>query len=124
EKERDKISGVFIRRLQQGIKLQTDPSLIYGIYQKNREKITSLNKNQLKEDNAYNTYTRFGLPPTPIALPSKASIKAALNPDNSDYLYFVSDGKGGHIFSNEYQDHQKAVQQYRENQKKWRYLSA
>lgn len=118
DKERDKISGVFTRRLQKAIRLQTDPSLIYGIYQKNGEKVTSLNKNQLKEDSPYNSYTRFGLPPTPIALPGKASIYAAINPDKSDYLYFVSDGKGGHIFSNEYQDHQKAVQEYRKNQKK------
>lgn len=115
--ERAQISGVFHRRLQQNMRLQTDPTVIYGMGKNYQGKIT---RQDLQTDTPYNTYTRYGLPPTPIALASAASIRAAVNPDNSDSLYFVANGSGGHTFSATYEQHQQAVQAYRrflQNQK-------
>lgn len=111
--EREQVAGVFVRRLQQGMRLQTDPTVIYGA----KDYRGIITKTHLQTDTPYNTYTRDGLPPTPIALPSRASIDAALHPDNGDALYFVADGKGGHIFSATYEAHQKAVADYRSRQK-------
>ncbi|MBP3194458.1 MAG: endolytic transglycosylase MltG [Cardiobacteriaceae bacterium] len=108
--EREAISGVFHRRLQQKMRLQTDPSVIYGLGDKYTGK---LSKTDLQTDTPYNTYTRNGLPPTPIALPSKSSIYAATNPDESENIYFVADGTGGHKFSKTYEEHQKAVKNWR-----------
>ncbi|MBR1376167.1 MAG: endolytic transglycosylase MltG [Cardiobacteriaceae bacterium] len=110
EAEREAISGVFHRRLQQKMRLQTDPSVIYGLGDKYTGKLT---KTDLQTDTPYNTYTRNGLPPTPIALPSKSSIYAATNPDESENIYFVADGTGGHKFSKTYEEHQKAVKNWR-----------
>ncbi|SUO97954.1 endolytic transglycosylase MltG [Suttonella ornithocola] len=107
--EREQVSGVFNRRLQKNMRLQTDPTVLYGLSSPKQ----ILTKKDLQTDTPYNTYTRNGLPPTPIALPSKASIQAAVNPDNSNTLYFVANGAGGHSFSVTYQEHQKAVQHYR-----------
>lgn len=112
--ERAQISGVFHRRLQQNMRLQTDPTVIYGIGEQYQGNLT---RRDLQTDTPYNTYTRYGLPPTPIALASAASIKAALNPQAGDSLYFVANGTGGHTFSATYQEHQKAVQTYRRSQK-------
>lgn len=111
--ERDQVAGVFVRRLQQGMRLQTDPTVIYGA----KDYQGVITKTHLQTDTPYNTYTRDGLPPTPIALPSRASIDAALHPADGDALYFVADGKGGHVFSATYDAHQKAVAEYRVLQK-------
>ncbi|HEX5361786.1 MAG TPA: endolytic transglycosylase MltG [Fluviicoccus sp.] len=112
--ERPKIAGLFVRRLQQGMRLQTDPTVIYGLgkaYNGNLRKI------DLITPTPYNTYRIDGLPPTPIALPGKAAIEAALNPEPGDSLYFVArgDGSGTHIFSADLKAHNAAVRAYIEN---------
>ncbi|MDO4642400.1 MAG: endolytic transglycosylase MltG [Cardiobacteriaceae bacterium] len=112
--ERPKIAGVFIRRLQKGMLLQTDPSVIYGAADYHGD----LTRKHLQTDTPYNTYINKGLPPTPIALPGKASIEAALHPEDGDSLYFVADGKGGHTFSVTYEAHQQAVADYLKKQQK------
>ncbi len=94
--ERSEISGVFVRRLRKGMRLQTDPTVIYGV---GEDFAGSLTRTHLQTDTPYNTYTRSGLPPTPIALPGRASIHAALHPLDGDTLYFVSRGDGSHHFS-------------------------
>ena len=107
--ERAKIAGVFIRRLQQHMPLQTDPSVIYGI---GASYAGNIHKSDLVTDTPYNTYTRGGLPPTPIALPGKASIVAALHPAPGDALYFVSRGDGSHVFSATLAEHNRHVACY------------
>ncbi|MDZ4730495.1 MAG: endolytic transglycosylase MltG [Xanthomonadales bacterium] len=106
DSEREDISGVFVRRLQKGMRLQTDPTVIYGL---GSAYAGDIRKKDLQTDTPYNTYTRFGLPPTPIALPGVAALQAAANPKAGSSLYFVADGQGGHTFSNTFEDHQKAV---------------
>jgi UPF0755 protein len=106
DEERAEISGVFVRRLQQGMKLQTDPSVIYGL---GEAFDGDIRREDLKNDTPYNTYTRHGLPPTPIAMPSRASLLAAAQPAAGDTLYFVADGKGGHTFSTTLEEHQQGV---------------
>lgn len=106
ESERAEISGVFVRRLQKGMRLQTDPTVIYGL---GSAYDGDIRKKDLQTDTPYNTYTRFGLPPTPIASPGVASLQAAANPKAGSSLYFVANGQGGHTFSNTFEDHQKAV---------------
>lgn len=113
--ERGKVSSVFVNRLRKKMRLQTDPTIIYGLGNSYNGKIY---RSQIKDsNNPYNTYTMNGLPPTPIAMPSIASIYAAAHPELNDYLYFVADGTGGHTFSKNYQDHQKAVGKYRKVKK-------
>lgn len=107
--ELNQVAGVFIRRLQQGMRLQTDPTVIYGMGDKYTGKLT---KDDLRTPTAYNTYTMAGLPPTPIALPGKKAIEAAMHPDHSDNVYFVATGNGGHKFSSTLAEHNQAVQQY------------
>lgn len=107
--ERNTISGVFHRRLLKGMKLQTDPTVIYGVGSAYAGDITSAH---LRTDTPYNTYTRTGLPPTPIAMASTASIIAAAHPNDGKELFFVANNKGGHRFSETYQQHQKAVADY------------
>ena len=107
--ERDQIAGVFIRRLQQGMKLQTDPTVIYGMGEAYNGKIRS---DDLTRPSAYNTYVILGLPPTPIAIPGKASLYAALHPDAGKSLYFVAKGDGTSIFSETLLEHQRAVIRY------------
>ncbi len=114
ESDRAQIAGVFINRLRKGMKLQTDPSIIYGL---GEQFDGNLRKQDLLADQAYNTYTRAGLPPTPIALPSLASIRAALNPAATDALYFVAKGNGESEFSTNLADHNKAVNKYQKQQK-------
>lgn len=111
--ERNIISGVFHRRLKKGMRLQTDPTVIYGISNFDG----NITRSHLRTDTPYNTYTRHGLPPTPIALASKASIVAALHPDAGKTLYFVATGDGGHTFTETYEAHKKAVQQLRARQR-------
>lgn len=107
--ERAMIAGVFVNRLKLGMMLQTDPTVIYGLGAKYDGKI---HKKDLETDTPYNTYTRSGLPPTPIALPGVQSLSAALNPARTDALYFVSRGDGTSQFSGNLNDHNKAVNQY------------
>jgi len=115
--ERKQISGVFMNRLRKGMKLQTDPTVIYGLGDSYDGNIT---RKHLKTDTPYNTYTRRGLPPTPISMPGYAAIEAALHPDMTEAIYFVAKGDGsrGHTFSKTLSEHNKAVKQYLKNRKK------
>jgi UPF0755 protein len=107
--DRAMVAGVFANRLRVGMPLQTDPTVIYGM----GESYTGhLRKKDLQTDTPYNTYTRMGLPPSPIALPGIASLQAALNPAQTSALYFVSRGDGSSIFSDNLGDHNKAVDKY------------
>lgn len=112
--ERPAIAGVFIRRLRQGMRLQTDPSVIYGMGELFNG---NLRKDDLRRDTPYNTYTRSGLPPTPIALPGRQAIHAALHPADGTSLYFVGKGDGSHIFSSTLDEHERAVDQYQRSRK-------
>jgi UPF0755 protein len=108
ESERAEIAGVFVRRLLKHWRLETDPTVIYGMgdsYQGN------IRRQDIKTDTPYNTYTRHGLPPTPIALPGLASLQAAAHPAPGDAMFFVADGQGGHTFSSTLEAHNKAVKQ-------------
>ncbi len=109
--ERRRIAGVFARRLQKGMRLQTDPTVIYGIGPSFNGNLT---RRDLQTDTPYNTYTRHGLPPTPIAMPGRAAIHSALNPADGDELYFVATGlgDGSHKFSKTIEEHEAAVQEY------------
>lgn len=107
--ERRAIAGVFTRRLQRGMLLQTDPTVIYGM---GTAYAGNIRRSDLKTDTPYNTYTRKGLPPTPIALPGAAALAAAVDPAAGDSLYFVARGDGSHVFSNTLAEHNRAVRRY------------
>ncbi len=107
--ERAMIAGVFVRRLQMGMRLQTDPAVIYGL---GEAYDGSIHTRDLQTDTPYNTYLRAGLPPTPICLPGRDSIHAALHPDDGQALYFVSRGDGTHQFSDTLAEHNAAVHRY------------
>lgn len=111
--ERPMIASVLVNRLEKDMLLQFDPTVIYGIGDRYTGKI---HKADLKEDNPYNTYIHKGLPPTPIAMPSLASINAVMHPDQTDYLYFVAKGDGSHQFSKSLVEHNAAVETARQNQ--------
>jgi len=103
------IAGVFVNRLNIGMKLQSDPTVIYGMGKRFNGNIT---RKDLKKDNPYNTYTRKKLPPSPISLPSLNSIEAALNPAKTNALYFVAKGNRRHHFSATLKEHNRAVRKY------------
>lgn len=107
--ERPAIAGVFVRRLIMGMKLQTDPTVIYGLADAFDG---NLRRADLRRDTPYNTYVHNGLPPTPIALPGRAAIHAALHPEDGDSLYFVSRGDGSHWFSATLEEHNRAVRRF------------
>lgn len=109
ESERREIAGVFIRRLQLGMRLQTDPTVIYGM---GSAYTGNIHLSDLTRDTPYNTYTRSGLPPTPICLPGEASLKAAVHPAKGKALYFVSKGDGNHVFSETLAEHDANVRRY------------
>jgi UPF0755 protein len=111
--ERQIIASVFINRLRRGMPLQTDPSVIYGITKGQKILGRGLRQSELRKDTPWNTYLRGGLPPTPIANPGEESIFAALNPENTDFLFFVADGTGGHAFATNLRDHNKNVANWR-----------
>lgn len=114
--EREEIAGVFVRRLLRGMRLQTDPTVIYGLgssFDGNLKR-----KHLVDEGNPYNSYRHSGLPPTPIALPGRAAIHAALHPAAGDALYFVARGDGGHVFSATLAEHEQAVRKYQLRRKK------
>jgi UPF0755 protein len=112
--ERPRIAGVFVRRLQKGMKLQTDPTVIYGMGSAYKGNIR---KADLLADTPYNTYTRAGLPPTPIAMPGTGALHAATHPADGNAIYFVAvgDGSGRHVFSATLAEHQAAVRDYLRN---------
>ena len=109
--ERSRIAGVFVERLRRGMRLQTDPTVIYGLGEKFDG---NLRRADLERDTPYNTYTRAGLPPTPIALPGARAIDAAVRPDERGELFFVATGQGdgAHVFSKTLAEHESAVRQY------------
>ena len=109
------VSSVFINRIRKKMRLQSDATILYGVIQ-NEGEIRRLLTSDLKADGPYNSYTRAGLPPSPIANPGHKAIIAALNPIPSPYYYFVADGQGGHKFATNLEDHNRNVQSYR----KWR----
>jgi UPF0755 protein len=108
-KDRGLVAGVFINRLRIGMPLQTDPTVIYGLGERFDG---NLRKKDLLADTPYNTYTRGGLPPTPIAMPGRASLLAAVKPDTTKALYFVARGDGSSHFSESLAEHNRAVNQY------------
>lgn len=110
--ERPTIAGVFVRRLQKGMRLQTDPTVIYGMGDAYRGRIT---RADLRTPTPYNTYTISGLPPTPIAMPGAHAIASALNPEEGDTLFFVARGDGSHHFSVTLDEHNRAVNRYQRN---------
>jgi UPF0755 protein len=113
--ERPRIAGVFLSRLRKGMRLETDPTVIYGM---GESFDGNLRRRDLRTDTPYNTYTRKGLPPTPIAMPGASAIQAALHPHTDDALFFVAKGDGSHHFSATYEEHQQAVNRYQKRRRR------
>ncbi len=112
--ERGRVASVFTNRLNQGIRLQTDPTVIYGVTNGRGILGRGLRQSELREETPWNTYVIDGLPPTPIANPGRAAIEAALNPDATDFIFFVADGTGGHAFAVTLEEHNRNVARWRE----------
>jgi UPF0755 protein len=112
--ERRQVASVFVNRLNRGMRLQTDPTVIYGVTQGKGVLGRGLRQSELRGATPWNTYVIEGLPPTPIANPGRASIEAALNPDSTDYVFFVADGSGGHAFAETLDEHNRNVARWRE----------
>ena len=111
--ERARVASVFVNRLKRGMRLQTDPSVIYGVTKGQAPLGRGLKASELAAATPYNTYVLAGLPPTPIANPGKAAIEAAAHPEASDFLYFVADGSGGHAFARTLEEHNGNVAAWR-----------
>ena len=111
--ERRQVASVFINRLKRGMKLQTDPTVIYGITQGQGILGRGLRQSELRRETPWNTYVIEGLPPTPIANPGMASLEAAVNPDQTEYIFFVADGSGGHAFASTLAEHNANVAKWR-----------
>ena len=112
--ERGVVASVFVNRLRKPMRLQTDPSVIYGITGGQRPLGRGLRQSELKRETPYNTYIIDGLPPTPICNPGREAIRAALNPAETGYLFFVADGSGGHAFAETYAEHRQNVRKWRQ----------
>lgn len=115
--ERGMVASVFANRLRKGMRLQTDPTVIYGITGGTGALGRRLLRKDLENPTPYNTYTNAGLPPTPIANPGPDAIKAALDPEETDYVYFVADGSGGHAFAKTLKEHERNVAAWRKYRK-------
>ncbi len=115
--ERRRVASVFVNRLRQGIRLQTDPAVIYGITKGQGVLGRGLRQSELRRQTPYNTYLIDGLPPTPIANPGRASIEAAVNPEDTDFIFFVADGTGGHAFARTLREHNENVARWRKIEK-------
>ncbi|MDE0589890.1 endolytic transglycosylase MltG [Halocynthiibacter sp. C4] len=115
--ERKQVASVFVNRLKQGMRLQTDPTVIYGVTEGKGALGRGLRQSELRRETPWNTYVIDGLPVTPIANPGRAAIEAALNPDDTEYLFFVADGTGGHAFA-------KTLSEHNDNVAKWRKIEA
>jgi UPF0755 protein len=112
--ERPRVAAVYLNRLKKRMRLDADPTIIYGVSQGKGTLGRGLTRDELQdEDNAYNTYRRYGLPPTPIANPGRAAIEAVLRPAKTNEVFFVADGTGGHVFAETYAEHQKNVARWR-----------
>ena len=111
--ERRQVSSVFVNRLNRGMRLQTDPTVIYGITEGRGVLGRGIRASELRAETPWNTYVIDGLPPTPIANPGRAAIEAAVNPDGSPYLFFVADGTGGHAFAETLEEHNRNVAEWR-----------
>jgi UPF0755 protein len=112
--ERPQVASVFLNRLKKGMRLQSDPTILYGLYGgEGKPADAAILKSEISKDTPYNTYVIKGLPPTPIANPGRAALEAVANPSHTTYLYFVADGTGGHAFSSTLEEHNDNVKRYR-----------
>jgi UPF0755 protein len=112
--ERQQVAGVFVNRLRRGMRLQSDPTIIYGITNGEQPLDRPIRRSDISETTPYNTYRIDGLPPTPIANPGREAIAAVLQPETTDHLYFVADGSGGHAFARTLDEHNENVRRWRQ----------
>jgi UPF0755 protein len=118
--ERERVAAVFVNRMRRGMRLQSDPTIVYGIVGGQGSLGRPITRADIDTRTPYNTYQIDGLPPTPIANPGRAAIQAVLNPAKTQDLYFVADGTGGHTFSSTLRDHNAAVQVWRQVEREMR----